>query len=97
LNGIEHVNGNIARFRLTASMSEKIARRVKKGQSVKTAFKSLAVVKPIKMAQKERKDKKAAKLKSPKKSTTKPKKQSAKKDNKAKKEKSEKKSTKQKM
>ena len=73
LNGIEHVNGNIARFRLTASMSEKIARRVKKGQSVKTAFKSLAVVKPMKMAQKERKDKKAAKLKSPKKSAKKPK------------------------
>jgi hypothetical protein len=54
-------------------MSEKIARRVKKGQSVKTAFKSLAVVKPMKMAQKERKDKKAAKLKSPKKSAKKPK------------------------
>jgi hypothetical protein len=62
LNGIEHVNGNKARFRLTASMSEKIARRLHNGQSVKTAFKSLAVVKPMKMAQKKRKDaKKAAK------------------------------------
>lgn len=61
LNGIEHANGNMARFRLTSSMHDKIARRLSKGLSVKTAFKSLAVVKPMKLAQKKRKDKNAAK------------------------------------
>ena len=57
LNGIEHPNGNKARFRLTQSFLDKLVRRVTKGQSIKIAAKNIMTMKPMKMAQSERKKK----------------------------------------
>lgn len=67
INGIEHVNGNKQRFRLTSSFMQKIHRRVNKGLDMIKAAKSIVTLKPIKVAQKKRKSKKQNKEKKPKK------------------------------